>query len=651
MHRIDFKKIVEGAKDIIYLIDQTGKILYINPATREIIGYEPEELIGTSIFDLMTPDSRRFSYQQFSRRIRGEASEPRYFVDLISKAGELRRCEIYAQLAKKKNGELLVQGIIRDMTSLELLRERLVLSKKRLETIIETAAAIIVEMDLHGRISLVNHSIEIILGYRKDEVIEADFAEKFVPQEARGEFKELMTRVVENGEIVKKTWEIPTKHGKRASILWTFKGFYDQQSKIAGIVAIGEDITSRLEIEKNLRKHNELLKRLNDISVAATSSLSSEEALKASIEIAINFFNFDRAAVFSFTEEMKPKKILSLGDDDRRKVPDYEQIAEEIAEEIIKSNNIIFVSPSEGGKFREKLEDVSSAAFVPIRGRKLNGFFCVCSHGHKEFTPEEKSFFESLSIIIGYSYENIMLYEDLRRSLETLRLYGDIILHDIVNFMMPINAYCEIVNNLVKKKDSEMDDENLQRYASKLMSSVQRLIEFIENVRVLARAIEKKETEMKPINLLAALDKSIEIAKQRYSDANITVEGLDAKSARETFIAADDALPHVFLNIITNALKYSGQQPVSVVLTIDPQRKVAKVAFEDQGPGIPDEYKERIFDRRFSLDTDKAKKGTGIGLAIVQRLVERYGGRVWVEDRIKGDHTKGARFVIELPIA
>ncbi|MBC7107273.1 MAG: PAS domain S-box protein [Methanomassiliicoccales archaeon] len=651
MERIDFKNIVENAKDIIYLIDQTGKILYINPASQEIIGYKQKELIGTSIFDLMTQDSRRFSYLQFSKRIRGEVAEPRYFVDFISKTGELRRCEIYAQLVKRENSGVLVQGIIRDMTFIELLKEQLKSSKKRLETIIETAAGIIMELDPNGKIKMVNRGAEVILGYRMEEVVGADFVDRFVPPEIRGEFRELINHIVKNEKVAERSWEIETKQGKRVCILWTFNSFYDEQGKILGIVALGEDITSRLEIEKSLRRHNELLKRLNDISIAASSSLNSRETLASSIKIVIDFFNFDRAVVFCFTKEMKPQKILCLGDCDGKKILPDEKIAEEIAEEIVKTNRIIFVSQSEENKFSEKLKGITSAAFVPIKGRKINGFFCICSEDRKDFTPEEKSFFESLSIIIGYSYENAVLYEDLYRSLETIKLYDDIVLHDIVNFMMPINAYSEIVNDLIKRRISDEREEDLQRYASKLMSSIRRMIEFIENVRLLARAIEEKERERKPVNLFNALDKSIEIAKQRYTDARITVEGLDERSVNEIFVTADDALPHVFLNIITNALKYSNQQPVSVKLRIDPEQKIARIAFEDRGPGIPDEFKEKIFDRHFSLDTEKAKKGTGIGLAIVHRLVERYGGRVWVEDRVKGDYSKGARFIIELPIA
>ena len=70
---------------------------------------------------------------------------------------------------------------------------------------------------------------------------------------------------------------------------------------------------------------------------------------------------------------------------------------------------------------------------------------------------------------------------------------------------------------------------------------------------------------------------------------------------------------------------------------------------EDDGPGIPDDFKSRIFNRMLK-GTDKAK-GMGLGLYLVKSLVDSYGGRVWVEDRVPGDHTKGARFVVMLPAA
>jgi signal transduction histidine kinase len=68
---------------------------------------------------------------------------------------------------------------------------------------------------------------------------------------------------------------------------------------------------------------------------------------------------------------------------------------------------------------------------------------------------------------------------------------------------------------------------------------------------------------------------------------------------------------------------------------------------EDNDPGIPDILKDVIFDRFRRGDT-KAH-GTGLGLYPVKTLVDSYGGKVWVEDRIKGDYTKGARFMVMLP--
>jgi signal transduction histidine kinase len=78
-------------------------------------------------------------------------------------------------------------------------------------------------------------------------------------------------------------------------------------------------------------------------------------------------------------------------------------------------------------------------------------------------------------------------------------------------------------------------------------------------------------------------------------------------------------------------------------------RKYCHVSVEDNGPGIPDDMKQAVFGRMRRGDT-KAR-GSGLGLYLVKTLVESYGGRVWVEDRVPGDRSKGCRFVVLLPVA
>ncbi len=73
------------------------------------------------------------------------------------------------------------------------------------------------------------------------------------------------------------------------------------------------------------------------------------------------------------------------------------------------------------------------------------------------------------------------------------------------------------------------------------------------------------------------------------------------------------------------------------------------VTIDDNGPGIPDEMKRRLFNR-FERGTTPTS-GKGLGLYLVRKLVEGYGGHVWVEDRVQGDHSQGSRFVVVLPDA
>ena len=76
-------------------------------------------------------------------------------------------------------------------------------------------------------------------------------------------------------------------------------------------------------------------------------------------------------------------------------------------------------------------------------------------------------------------------------------------------------------------------------------------------------------------------------------------------------------------------------------------KEYSRISIEDNGPGISDEVKEKLF-ARFSRGETKAK-GKGLGLYLIKTLVEDFHGKVWVEDRVPGDHTKGAKFVVMLP--
>jgi signal transduction histidine kinase len=114
---------------------------------------------------------------------------------------------------------------------------------------------------------------------------------------------------------------------------------------------------------------------------------------------------------------------------------------------------------------------------------------------------------------------------------------------------------------------------------------------------------------------------------------------------------ANEYLNEVFLNVISNAVKFDTSMRVRVDVNIEdeasPQGDSWLISVVDRGRGIPDDRKGVVFERFATGVT--GVKGFGLGLSIVSAIVQKFGGRIWVEDRIKGDASKGTVFKIMLP--
>ena len=104
-------------------------------------------------------------------------------------------------------------------------------------------------------------------------------------------------------------------------------------------------------------------------------------------------------------------------------------------------------------------------------------------------------------------------------------------------------------------------------------------------------------------------------------------------------------LQQVFQNLIGNALKYRNEDPSRIPCLRGPRGAFWCFSVQDNGIGIDPQYKEKIFGVFKRLHHDQKYSGTGIGLAICQRVVERYGGRIWVES----EPGKGATFFFTVP--
>ena len=105
-------------------------------------------------------------------------------------------------------------------------------------------------------------------------------------------------------------------------------------------------------------------------------------------------------------------------------------------------------------------------------------------------------------------------------------------------------------------------------------------------------------------------------------------------------------LVQLLQNLIGNAIKFHGDAPPKVHVSAEVQNQEALFCVSDQGIGFEPEYAERIFQVFQRLHGKRSYPGTGIGLAICKKIVERHGGRIWVESQLD----KGAKFYFTLPL-
>ncbi|MCS7130800.1 MAG: PAS domain-containing sensor histidine kinase, partial [Archaeoglobaceae archaeon] len=197
---------------------------------------------------------------------------------------------------------------------------------------------------------------------------------------------------------------------------------------------------------------------------------------------------------------------------------------------------------------------------------------------------------------------------ELKKRAEYLSLLNTILRHDIGNALTAISAALEL------------EDEKLKIRAKEK-------VEYITKLIVDIRKLESAIDIVKPVNLGELVR---EIAK-RYS--------IEAK-VQDLFVYANEGLSSVLENIVSNAFLHGGEN-VKVTVETYKNGKWAVCKISDNGKGIPDEIKPRIFDRGFST-----ANRTGMGLFIAKWLVDAYGGRIEVKD----NKPSGAIFEIKLPI-
>ena len=228
--------------------------------------------------------------------------------------------------------------------------------------------------------------------------------------------------------------------------------------------------------------------------------------------------------------------------------------------------------------------------------------------------------------------------EELERSNSELEQFAYIASHDLQEPLRKVASFTQ----LLQRRYAGQLDARADQYIEFAVDGAKRMQALINDLLTYSRV---GRSAREPA--LVASDAALAQARNNLAAA-IEETGATIESGHLPLVLAElTLLTAVFQNLLSNALKFSGGKPPRIVITTSRDQPFWLFSFTDNGIGIDPEYAERIFVIFQRLNERSAYPGTGIGLAMTRKIIEYFGGRIWLDTT----HTEGTRFLFTLPMA
>jgi PAS domain S-box-containing protein len=227
---------------------------------------------------------------------------------------------------------------------------------------------------------------------------------------------------------------------------------------------------------------------------------------------------------------------------------------------------------------------------------------------------------------------------ELRRSNEELERFAYVASHDLQEPLRTVSSYVQLLSRRYRDRlDSDATD-----FIDFAVGGARRMQQLIEDLLAFSR-VGTRGAPLVPTDMQAVLEGTLASlhAALEESRATVTADSLPV------VVADAGQLAQLLTNLIGNALKFRADAPPRAHVGAERNGRLWTISVQDNGIGISPEYFERIFVIFQRLHSQEEYAGTGVGLAICKKIVERHGGRIWVEST----PGQGARFSFTLPAA
>ena len=615
---------LELAKDAFVTMNEKGTLLDWNGAAEKIFGYTREQAVGGEFVGLIIPPAMREELR-------------RHLLQYLASGGQERLIGRWYTMQRSDGGEFPVEfalaplpgqkpprftGYVRDISVLKQTETALQESKARYHMVVENVTDYAIYMlDPQGNVSSWNAGAQRIEGYRAEEIVGRNFSVFFTPEDIeKGLPQKELARAVTMGRSESEAWSV-RKDRTRFRSHWILTAVHEA-NQLKGFVRVAHDVTSQRKTEQALRESEERFR-------VAVEGVQDYAIYMLDEKGRVATYNIGATRLEGYQPEEivgKPLHTFFTPEDVANGFPDQE----------LNRARTQGKSQSEGWNVRKDgARFCSNWVLTAIRDSqgKLTGYSKVARDVTQLKQAQEK--------VARWNAELEQRVKNRTKELEVanneLEAFSYSVSHDLRAPLRHINAFVRLLEQDLGDKVTPKAKSHFDAVAD----SAKRMGQLVDDLLSFSRWARQDLIRV-PVKLNA-------LVREALQELQAEMVGRDIEwiIGELPMVRGDPtALRQVVINLLSNAIKYSASRArtrIEIGANATPEEFVCYV--RDNGVGFDMKYANKLFGVFQRLHSAREFEGTGIGLAIVRRVIQRHGGRTWAEAEVN----RGATFYFTLP--
>jgi PAS domain S-box-containing protein len=611
-----YRGLLEAAPDAMVVVNGAGEIVLLNLQAEKQFGYRRDELVGQKVINIIPEGfAERLVADETRTAAEALAQQIGTGIELTGRRKDGSEFPIEIMLSPLESADgMLVTAAIRDISVRKEAEKHLAQMEGRYRGLLEAAPDAMVVVNQRGEIVLLNVQAENQFGYSRDEllgqkvknIIPEGFAERLIADGTRSAAEALAQQIGTGIELIARR-----KDGSEFPIEIMLSPLESAEGTL--VTAAIRDISVRKAAERHLAqmegRYRGLLEAAPDAMVVVNKGGQ------------IVLLNVQAEKQFGYRrDELIGQKVKNI-------IP--EGFAERLVADALRSTEDALAQQiGTGIELTARRKDRSEFPIEIMLSPLESSEGILVTAAVRDITARKKA--------EAHLLQNV---EELNRSNEELGQFAYIASHDLQEPLRMVASYTQLLSRRYKGKlDADADD-----FIAFAVDGANRMQRLIQDLLAYSR-VGTKGQEMIEISSDSAL-------QQALLNLRATIEESGAEVTHDTLpnVLADEMqLTQLFQNLLGNAIKYQNTGTPRVHISVSANGGAKwKFSIKDNGLGIDPQYFERIFGMFQRLHKREEFAGTGIGLAICKKIVERHGGNISVES----EPGKGSTFSFDLAVA